>query len=64
VLTRNVVIAPDELEVEFRIPALRREAMLEGLDEVGLTLKRDPEITAFQSADRARRPWIYSEGLQ
>jgi 3-isopropylmalate/(R)-2-methylmalate dehydratase small subunit len=38
--------------------------MLEGLDEVGLTLKRDPEITAFQSADRARRPWIYSEGLQ
>jgi 3-isopropylmalate/(R)-2-methylmalate dehydratase small subunit len=63
-LTRNIVIAPDELETQFRIPALRREAMLEGLDEVGLTLKRDPEIAAFQSADRLRRPWIYGEGLQ
>jgi 3-isopropylmalate/(R)-2-methylmalate dehydratase small subunit len=33
--------------------------LLEGLDEIGLTLAREAEIAAFQAADRERRPWVY-----
>jgi 3-isopropylmalate dehydratase small subunit len=33
--------------------------LLEGLDEIGLTLALEPKIAAFQSADREQRPWIY-----
>lgn len=43
----------------FEIPALRKEALLEGLDEIGLTLRREPQIAAYQQGDRLRRPWIY-----
>ena len=40
----------------------RREGLLQGLDEVMLTLQRDNDIRAFQAADRAARPWIHFRG--
>lgn len=46
-------------EVRFEIGARARRMLLEGLDELGLTLALEPRIAAFQAADRARRPWIY-----
>jgi len=46
-------------EHRFEIGARRKRMLLEGLDEIGLTLALEPKIAAFQSADRARRPWIY-----
>lgn len=43
----------------FTIPPADREMLLEGLDAIAVTLKRDDEILAFQARDRQRRPWIY-----
>lgn len=43
----------------FRVDALQREGLLEGLDEIGLTLKGADEIAAWQSMDRAQRPWVW-----
>lgn len=59
-LVRQVVAAPDGGETPFVIDKLRREALLDGLDDIGLTRKRAAEIDAFQARDRARRPWIYA----
>lgn len=59
-LVRSVVVAPDGGEAGFQIDRLRREALIEGLDDIGLTMKRAGDIAAFQAADRARRPWIYA----
>ena len=59
-LLRSVVVAPDGTETAFRIDGLRREALIEGLDDIGLTAKRGDEIAQFQAQDRARRPWIYA----
>ena len=58
-LTRQVVVAPDGSEHAFAIEPLRKKALLEGLDEIGLTLLREPAIVAFQARDRVKRPWIY-----
>jgi len=44
----------------FEIGARRKAMLLEGLDEIGLTLALEPRIAAFQAADRARRPWVYA----
>ena len=41
------------------IPGLRREALLEGLDDIELTLKPEAMIAAHQERDRRLRPWIY-----
>jgi 3-isopropylmalate/(R)-2-methylmalate dehydratase small subunit len=53
---------PGATVLPFAIQPSRRSAMLEGLDEVDLTLSRAAEIDAFQVADRSRRPWIYCSG--
>jgi 3-isopropylmalate/(R)-2-methylmalate dehydratase small subunit len=43
----------------FEIDALRREALLEGLDDLGLTLKQMDLVRAWQVADRTARPWAW-----
>jgi 3-isopropylmalate/(R)-2-methylmalate dehydratase large subunit len=45
--------------ISFSVDALQRAALLEGLDEIGLTLKDANEIRAWQAADRAERPWVW-----
>jgi 3-isopropylmalate/(R)-2-methylmalate dehydratase small subunit len=59
-LVHQIVIAPDGSEMGFAIDRLRREALLEGLDDIGITMKREAAIAAFQVQDRARRPWIWA----
>jgi 3-isopropylmalate/(R)-2-methylmalate dehydratase small subunit len=58
-LERKLVVPPRGRQYAFNIPELRRQALLEGLDEIGLTLKRETVIADHQARDRARRPWIY-----
>jgi 3-isopropylmalate/(R)-2-methylmalate dehydratase small subunit len=58
-LENQVIRFPSGKELSFTIDPRRRTSLLEGLDEIDLTLRRDGEIRAFQAADRVRRPWIY-----
>jgi 3-isopropylmalate/(R)-2-methylmalate dehydratase small subunit len=46
-------------KIRFDVSPRHKRMLLEGLDEVGLTLALEPKIAAFQAADRVRRPWIY-----
>jgi 3-isopropylmalate/(R)-2-methylmalate dehydratase small subunit len=46
--------------LRFETAPRQRQMLLEGLDEIGLTLALEPKIAAFQAADRQRRPWIYA----
>ncbi len=45
--------------IPFDIAPRRKKMLIEGQDEIGLTLALEPKIAAFESADRAKRPWIY-----
>jgi 3-isopropylmalate/(R)-2-methylmalate dehydratase small subunit len=56
------VITPSGRKVKFTVEPRRRTGLLEGLDEIGATLRRDGEIRAFQQRDREERPWIYRPG--
>ena len=42
----------------FEIDAFRKHCLLNGLDEVGLTLAMDPEIAAFEQRRAAEMPWL------
>lgn len=48
----------------FKTDPLRREALLHGLDDIGLTLKDDALIRAWQNQDRLARPWVWSQHQQ
>ena len=44
----------------FNVEPIRRESLLAGLDDVGMTLTRENEITEFEARDKQLRPWIYN----
>lgn len=58
-LTSCTVIAPDGSIHTFDIAPADQEMLLEGLDGIAITMRRDDDILAFQARDRRRRPWIY-----
>lgn len=58
-LERCVVETPQGRIFPFTVAPARRSALLEGLDEIGQTLHHEAEIAAFQTRDRAKRPWIH-----
>jgi 3-isopropylmalate/(R)-2-methylmalate dehydratase small subunit len=58
-LQNCTVTAPDATSNTFEIAPADREMLLEGLDAIAVTQRRDDEILAFQARDRLRRPWIY-----
>ena len=58
-LERQVVISPLGEELPFTIATTRRTALLEGLDEIGLTMKHEATSETFQACDRTARPWVW-----
>jgi 3-isopropylmalate/(R)-2-methylmalate dehydratase small subunit len=58
-LEKQTIVSPSGREIRFEIDPARRDALLNGLDEIGMTMSREAEIAAFQARDRQRRPWIY-----
>jgi 3-isopropylmalate/(R)-2-methylmalate dehydratase small subunit len=50
--------APAALRMPFKIDAEARTRLLEGLDDIGITLKHEPEIARFEQARRQSRPWL------
>ena len=57
-LETMTVTTPYQDRFVFDLDPFRRQCLMEGLDEIGLTLARDAAITAFEGAMLASRPWI------
>ena len=58
-LPAQQVTGPDGNQHAFDIALADKEMLVEGLDPIGLTLKRDANIIAFQGRDKSERPWVY-----
>mgnify|MGYP001820415783 CR=1 FL=1 len=58
-LEQRLLIGPDGSRHSFKISPADREMLMEGLDAIAVTRKRDDEILAFQARDRLKRPWVY-----
>jgi 3-isopropylmalate/(R)-2-methylmalate dehydratase small subunit len=58
-LETRQITAPDGAVVSFEIDPARRQTLLEGLDMIGISLKHEAAIAAFQERDRVSRSWIY-----
>jgi 3-isopropylmalate/(R)-2-methylmalate dehydratase small subunit len=55
---------PGGRTIPFEVNALRRRALLEGLDPIAATLSLADDIERFQRADRTRRPWVWLPGRE
>jgi 3-isopropylmalate/(R)-2-methylmalate dehydratase small subunit len=57
-LEAQEIRGPDGGVVKFEIDPHRRHCLLEGLDDIGLTLVKAPKIADFETKLAAERPWI------
>ncbi|MFG6431493.1 3-isopropylmalate dehydratase small subunit [Roseateles sp. LYH14W] len=57
-LPRQVVVKPDGAELPFDIEPFRKECLIGGLDEIGLTLQHTDKIRAYEAQRIASKPWL------
>lgn len=57
-LARQIILTPDGTSISFDIEEFRKHCLLEGLDEIGLTLSHEKEIRDFESARLMAKPWL------
>jgi 3-isopropylmalate/(R)-2-methylmalate dehydratase small subunit len=57
-LDRQVVVRPQGEEIAFEVQAFRKYCLINGLDDIGLTLKHADKIRAFEAARLAAKPWL------
>jgi len=57
-LEHQVVTTPFQDRFTFEIDPFRKHCLVEGLDEVALTLTRGPQIEAYEARQRAEQPWV------
>ena len=57
-LENQTVTTPFQDRFEFAIDSFRKHCLIEGLDEVGLTLKRGDAITAYETRHARDMPWL------
>lgn len=58
-LARQVVQTPSGEEIAFAVDAFRKHCLLNGLDDIALTLESADAIAAFEQSWRQRSPWLF-----
>ena len=59
-LAEQVVTSPSGASFHFEVDAFRKHSLLNGLDEIGLTLQQADAIREFETKHRAASPWLFS----
>ena len=57
-LEAQEIRGPDGGAIRFEIDPFRKRCLMEGLDDIGLTLEKADAIEAFERASQAQRPWV------
>ena len=57
-LERQTITGPDGGEIRFEIDPFQKHCLLEGLDDIDLTLEKEQAITDFEVKHRAATPWL------
>jgi 3-isopropylmalate/(R)-2-methylmalate dehydratase small subunit len=57
-LSKQEIRGPDGGMIKFEVDAFRKHCLLNGLDDIGLTLQKKPAIETYESKLKAARPWI------
>ncbi len=58
-LEKQVVVTPSGEAIGFEVDAFRKHCLIEGLDDIGLTLVHGDEIRAFEDRHKGAQPWLF-----
>ena len=57
-LVNQTISRPNGATISFDIEPFRKQCLLDGLDDIGLTLEKGGEIEAFEASRDTKRPWL------
>jgi 3-isopropylmalate/(R)-2-methylmalate dehydratase small subunit len=57
-LEKQEITGPDGGRIRFDIDPFRKQCLLNGWDDIGLTLRHESDITSFEAARKQTQPWI------
>ena len=57
-LDKQVITRPNGATVSFEIDPFRRQCLLDGLDDIGLTLQKEGDIEAYETRCLTEMPWL------
>ena len=57
-LEKQVITGPDGGSITFEVDAFRKHCLLNGLDDIGLTMEKAGSIDAFEAKRAAEAPWL------
>ena len=59
-LEKQEIHGPDGGCIKFDIDPFRKHCLLNGLDDVGLTMQKKPKIDGFEAQQKSAQPWLYA----
>jgi 3-isopropylmalate/(R)-2-methylmalate dehydratase small subunit len=59
-LEKQEIRGPDGGCIKFELDAFRKHCLLNGLDDIGLTLEKAPSIESFEAKNRTSQPWLWA----
>ncbi len=59
-LETQQITRPNGETIPFKVDPFTRDCLLNGLDDIGLTLKKATEIKSFEDGQKSKTPWLYA----
>lgn len=59
-LTTQEITRPNGETIPFKVDPFTRDCLLNGLDDIGLTLAKAPAIKSFEDGQKSKTPWLYA----
>jgi 3-isopropylmalate/(R)-2-methylmalate dehydratase small subunit len=59
-LKRQTIVNPAGETIAFQVDPFRKHCLLNGLDDIGLTLEHTADIAAYEARRRATEPWLFA----
>ena len=60
-LAKQEITRPDGEVIKFELDAHKKHCLLNGLDNIGLTLEKKSKIDSFESKQHGTQPWLYAQ---
>ncbi len=58
-LDEQIVVLPSDAEMHFQVDAFKKQCLMQGLDDIDLTLQKDQKIRDYEAKRRNEKPWLY-----
>ncbi len=59
-LVQQTLTTPEGVVYKFEVDEFRKHCLLNGLDDIGLTLQHKADISTFETKHRASKPWLFA----